>query len=399
MNRQFIYYLFAVSFYFYDPILQTYPSVMTHSLMQEFGIGALLVGIIASSYYWSYNLIQIPCGIIADRFGAGIVLALAYLFCSLGLILFYLLPLYEGLILARFIMGLGGGCSTMLLVLISSQAGNRKYLPVLIGAGQLMGSLGAITGQMGFSFASRAIGWPHVILILAGFGFLMFFLSLILKVKSPMQPPSAPSTAGAFQAFLRMLKQPKNWIILLYVFFLWGAFAVFADLWGIPYLVKRLDLPVSTVSTYMIAAWIGSGGGSLAIGALAIHVKNKGYLLMLSALIGVLVTPLLVFEVPHSAFSLVGLLFCFGLASAGQALSFAVLLEQVDTRTAGAMTGLLNTAVMISPMILEPIVGGLVQFKGYHFAFPLLLLLFSLAFISAVLISRSNKDNPHAAYS
>src|SRR5260370_3509165 len=44
-------------------------SVAAPQLQQEFGLNAAEIGLIFSIFFWSYALLQIPVGVVLDRFG------------------------------------------------------------------------------------------------------------------------------------------------------------------------------------------------------------------------------------------------------------------------------------------------------------------------------------------
>src|SRR5665213_3174456 len=66
-------------FYCYNYFLRVSPSVMQDDLMQNLHITAYQFGNLAAFYYYAYTPMQIPVGMIYDRFGARIVLFIACL--------------------------------------------------------------------------------------------------------------------------------------------------------------------------------------------------------------------------------------------------------------------------------------------------------------------------------
>lgn len=401
-------YLLALSFYFFDPILQVYPSVITAQLMHEYTIGALFVGLLTSAYYWSYNLIQIPGGLFCDKAGPNRILAIAYLLCAIGLFLSCSSHKLYFSVMARFLMGLGGGCSTTLLVMISIQSFGRAKLPVLMGIGQLLAGFGSITGQYGFAWWVKYSSWRHGLLLLALFALGMASISLLAAKKTASKIEQTRINPGSWTLFYQAFTQRINWCIIAYVFFLWAGFSLFIGLWGIPYLIAKYQYTMRYAWALMIAAWLSVGVGSILIGYLSRFI-DKAILLLGFTLLGLLSTPLLIFF--HlSTQALIISLCLFGLSGSGQALSFAVMADQVSGKVQGAMTGLLNTAVMIAPMLFEPLTGWLLQmdWKGkmrnghpvyriadYHLAFSVQPVLFALALLFAFGIYRYSRGKTH----
>ena len=68
-------------FYLYEYIFTVSPSVMTNELMRDFGVTSTALGVLVSFYYFSYVILQIPCGIIVDYLGTRKVITFSALLC------------------------------------------------------------------------------------------------------------------------------------------------------------------------------------------------------------------------------------------------------------------------------------------------------------------------------
>lgn len=64
------------------------PAVITDQLMAEFSIGAAALGKLSGFYFYSYVMMQIPTGVIADRWGPRRLLTLGAAVAALGTALF-----------------------------------------------------------------------------------------------------------------------------------------------------------------------------------------------------------------------------------------------------------------------------------------------------------------------
>ena len=58
----------AASFFFYKYVLQVFPSVMNPDLMRAFHISGAGLGNLAAYYFYAYLIMQIPVGILLDRY-------------------------------------------------------------------------------------------------------------------------------------------------------------------------------------------------------------------------------------------------------------------------------------------------------------------------------------------
>ena len=64
-------------FFLYAWILRVAPSVMVDDMMRDLGIGAALVGNLSAFYFYGYAGMQVPVGLLIDRFGARRLMAVS----------------------------------------------------------------------------------------------------------------------------------------------------------------------------------------------------------------------------------------------------------------------------------------------------------------------------------
>lgn len=71
-------------FYCYEYLLRIEPSVMITPLMQQFNITASSFGLVTALYYYAYTPMQLAVGILIDRYGTRLMIAMAAAACALG---------------------------------------------------------------------------------------------------------------------------------------------------------------------------------------------------------------------------------------------------------------------------------------------------------------------------
>lgn len=94
----------AISINYLD---RTCMSAATPSMMKDLGLGPTQMGIIMSSFFWSYAAFQIPAGWIADKIGQRVTLAGSVLWWSVATAVTAAAKSVGGLIGARIFMGIG----------------------------------------------------------------------------------------------------------------------------------------------------------------------------------------------------------------------------------------------------------------------------------------------------
>src|SRR5215510_7446076 len=80
--------LTAALFFFYAWVLRVAPSVMVEELMRDFAVGAAVLGNLSAAYFYGYAGMQIPVGLLLDRFGPRRLMTGAALICAFGCVLF-----------------------------------------------------------------------------------------------------------------------------------------------------------------------------------------------------------------------------------------------------------------------------------------------------------------------
>src|SRR3990167_6980725 len=95
----------ATLFYFYDFFLSVFPSAMAHDLMRSFQIDAQGLGFLQAFFYYGYMPMQIPAGLLFDRYGARKVLVSATAICAISIFVFAFTTNYYIACLMRLLMG------------------------------------------------------------------------------------------------------------------------------------------------------------------------------------------------------------------------------------------------------------------------------------------------------
>ena len=70
--------------YSYDFFIRAAPGVMAESLKDTFNIDSAQIGWLSSAYFISYTIMQIPAGIILDKYNRKFIIAGATVLCVIG---------------------------------------------------------------------------------------------------------------------------------------------------------------------------------------------------------------------------------------------------------------------------------------------------------------------------
>ena len=82
-------------------------SVSQQSLTEAFGLSAVTFGYLSSAYNWTYAALQLPSGLILDRFGVRLVGRVSTALWSVASFAAAMARNVTGLFAARFLLGVG----------------------------------------------------------------------------------------------------------------------------------------------------------------------------------------------------------------------------------------------------------------------------------------------------
>jgi len=172
-----IIYILAALFLFYEMALQVSPSVMTFDLMKDLKLDAKSLGIMSACYFYSYTLMQIPAGLLFDRFGPRILLTCATIVIAAGGFFFGMTTTPYLAAAGRFLMGIGSAFAFIGVLTVAARWFSAKYFAFLVGIAQFLAAMGAMGGELPLAGSVNTFGWRWTINALAIGG---LFLAVII---------------------------------------------------------------------------------------------------------------------------------------------------------------------------------------------------------------------------
>lgn len=356
----YIIFLLASSFYLYEFVLQVAPSVMAGPMMRTFNVSAEGFGVISAFYFYAYAPMQLPAGLLFDRYGPRKLMSIALILCAIGSFFFASTESVVTACIGRFLIGIASAFSFIGVLVLISRWFPAKNFAILAGIAQAMSSVGAISGEAPLAALTDAVGWRNASFILSIIG---LFLALLLWTFIRDYPDQTTQNRPAhklkdeYHRLIEVCKNSYTWITGSYACTIWTPIAVFAALWGVPFLEEKYHVSVIVASSLCSMIWIGVGIGSPAFGWLSDRLNNRRLVLGISSACGLVATLILLYLPDVSIISMYFVLFLFGIGSSGQAVSFAVVSENNPGHLVGTASGFNNLCVLIGGAIFQPLVG------------------------------------------
>ncbi|KRG14061.1 MFS transporter, partial [Lederbergia galactosidilytica] len=119
--------------YFLIVSQRTAPGLITDQLMIDFKVTASTIGLLTSVQFLAYSSLQVPIGLLSDRYGPNLFLIVGALLNGIGTVMYSLAPNEYFLLFSRLLVGIGDATIWVNLVLILSQWFKVKEFISLLG--------------------------------------------------------------------------------------------------------------------------------------------------------------------------------------------------------------------------------------------------------------------------
>lgn len=350
--------IIAALYYSYEFFLRISPTVMVTDLMQAFSVNAATLGILSACYYYAYASMQIPVGMLLDRFGIRRLLTVAALLVACGCFAFAHTTQLWVAEMARILMGIGSAFAFISCVKLARAWFSHTWLAVVIGLTNTLGVMGAMFGGAPLAHFVGTVGWRETFWI-AGFIGLGLALCIVLIVRNtPRATDNAKISLHSFWQDLKLvLSRPNNWRVGIFAGLMVAPISAFTELWSVPFLMQAHHLTRVAAGLLSTVMFIGIACGGPFHGWLSGRLKSRLPVLRGGA-IGALVCLALILYVPlTSEIILVSLLFLFGFCTSSMLLCFAINSENNPLWATGVAVGFTNMLVMAGGALFQPLVG------------------------------------------
>jgi sugar phosphate permease len=345
-------------FYLYEYVLRVAPSVMADDLMRDFNITASSIGILGSLYYIPYAVLQIPAGMIVDYLGTKRIITLSSLLCVIGAFLFAFGDTFYEVEIGRFLIGMGSACAYLSCLKVVADWFPHSYFPIMAGLSSMMGVLGGALGQP-FSILVDSVGWRDAMLWMAILGVGTTIISwFLIKDKRVFQ---AEESSSFWTGIKNIMANSQVWLIAIYGLFFYVPVSVFAELWGVPYLMKKYSIDKSMAMSINMMLFIGKGIGAPLVGWASTKYQSRKKFMNLGLLWTLFAFICIVF-VPMSLAMISIMLLLAGIGIGGQVLAFTCNQEINSPDLSGTAIGFTNAILMMSGVLFQPLLGNLLDY-------------------------------------
>lgn len=390
---------------------RTAPGLITDQLMGEFSIPASTIGLLTSIQFMAYAGLQIPVGILSDRFGPNYFLVGGAIVNGLGTLMYSLSSNEFFLFFARLLVGIGDATIWINLVLILSQWFKLKEFVGLLGLAGMSGSLGFLFATVPFSSWITATGWRTPFLTVGILLCLCGILLYLVLVKHPTKMEKSisrdttqsikkekPQREKTLILLRRIFTERQAWATFLCHFGLVGTYVGFIGSWAVPFGMHLYGMSRQDASQLVMIGLFGAIIGAPLTSWITSRIGTiKRPYIIVQLFVFACWTAFLFLGGKPPMSMLYVLFFIIGYGNGASALTFAVVRNSFDLKEVGVVSGFANTGGFLSAVLLPSIFGSVLDHfhsssvsTGYQYGFIIPVIFSLIGVIGALLILEMN---------
>ncbi|OED40025.1 hypothetical protein AB833_12615 [Chromatiales bacterium (ex Bugula neritina AB1)] len=397
-------YVLGTSFFLYAFIQRVSPSVMTENLMRDFSINAAGIGILSSMYFYTYALMQLPVGILVDRFGPRKLMAGAALVCVTASLLFASSNSLFTASLSRAFIGAAVAFPFVCTLAIASTFFSATRFAMLTGVLMAVGMIGAIAGQAPLRMLIEYSSWRTTFVLMAAAALVLSGMLFVLVPRRPDQSVADKPTA-ILTGFKAVCRNPQSWWSAGVGFGLTTVMLGFSGLWAVPWLVSTRSFSATQAGAVSSTLFLGVMIGGPIIGWFSDALGKRKPIILTGSIACLVSITLIVYGGLHSATLLSILFLVYGLSAGSMVVCFGLVREWNRPEHNATALGLVNMCVVGSGALMQPLIGWLLDYSwsgmlvngariynesSYNLAFSTLIATTVFALVCALLVKETN---------
>jgi MFS family permease len=338
--------------------LQVAPSVESTHIQAALDITIIEFADISGIYLIIYGLMQIPNGILLDRYGVRI-LPIFIVIAFFGSVVFWIYEYEYVLAISRFLIGLGCSIAFTTAIFVASKTFSKKRLPFFIALTSVSASMGAIFATKLLKFTLSQFGWDVVQGVICLIVFMLVLASLwMARVLHKKEVHVRSEEVLSVSAEIKVILKQKNLLpIFIYTFFTWFVMMAFAGYWAKSYLMVvhayNEDDALNVMQMFWVMYLLSSISIAYFLKGIGRCIKVIKFLSLIAALTFIsMALPIMFGEV-----LIMFVAISAGISSAGVSVGFSIITLSVPKNTVGLAVALNNTVLVAGGLLGQLLFG------------------------------------------
>ena len=328
----------------------------------RFDVSAAALSSLAVVQLIVYAGLQIPVGVLLDRFGSRILLVVGAILMALGQTCLALAPTIETAVLGRVLVGAGDALTFISVIRLLSNWFSGRLLPQVSQWTGIIGQLGQLLSALPFSLALHSLGWSTAFLSVATVSVFAGALVVILVRDSPAvrsskrRPPTWPE---AFTILRQSLARPGTQLGFWAHFVSQSSGTMMSLLWGFPLLTAGLGYSRSN-ATLLLSLVVGAGavaGPIIGILTARYPMRRSNIVLAIVITMAAAWSAVLAWPGHPPLWLVIVLILTLGVGGPGSLIGFDFARSFNPQRSLGSANGVVNVGGFLASFIMMFLVG------------------------------------------
>jgi sugar phosphate permease len=421
MKYRWIIYSLLSAVYFLANFHKFSTGVMQDELINSFNLSTAAFGNLSSMVFYSYLIMQIPSGLLADTLGARMTVTAGCIVTALGSFLFAAAQGAAIANISRFVIGIGISVTYISLIKIQTKWFLSREFATMTGLTFLLGNLGSVLAQTPLRMLADMFSWRSIYFVFGAMSVFMGILTFIIIRNSPedMGLPSIESIEGKTvtinpnkekikirSAVGKILLNRYNWPTFAVVFSLGAILSILSGSFGSVYIRDTYGVSMVEASRYTMILTLALAIGSTILGLVSDRFrKRKIFMLILNGAMTAVWIYIVVISKGEPAFDKLKMLYMLtGLSLSSCLLSYTVAKESNDLTYAGLSVSFIGLMEFIGSAVGPVMVGKIIDMNPslvggelYSRAFIVLAVLSAVTFSGTLFVKETNGENITAA--
>ncbi len=358
--------------YMLTPFHRVSPAIMATDIMASLQLDAPAMGLLASVFFVTYGIMQIPGGLLTDGVGPRRLLPCMVAISAVGALLFGMADSLAMALVGRGLIGIGVSVIFLCAMKIISQWFPAHVFARLSGAFLGMGGVGMFLAATPLAVGCELWGWRAMFY---GCAVLCLALAAILFFTvrdAPVKEHSTPSQASPKNAqgivdwqlmaynFKIITRNRNFWCACVWAFCQFNLHMSFGGLWGGTYLRDVHALSLVDAGNVLTMSGLGVIVGGLLMGWLCDVVFKSSRITMLVAA-AVLTVNFILLALWGDALPVWSMYIWFFMLSAlgvpAMSVAFSAMRHMFGVEATGSACGLLNCLPSVGMLVFQPLTG------------------------------------------
>ncbi|MFC7361702.1 MFS transporter [Nocardioides astragali] len=308
-----------------------------------------------------YAGMQVPVGVLLDRFGSRALLVCGLVLMTAGQLGFAFSESFVGAVVARAVVGAGDAMVFVSVIRLVTAWFLVRQGPMVTQLTGLSGQIGAIAAAAPLSYLLHELGWTQAFALTSSVGVVLLVAVLVLVKDSPYRRDEvvAIKLRALAESVRTVWGNPGTRLGMWSHFVSQFSATVFTLLWGYPFLVQGLGWTTGGASTLLMAmtAWAVVSG--LVLARLVARLPYYRSWIVIGVVITMVVPWTAVLLWPGAAPDWLVVAMAFATASGGPAamVAFDLARSFTPTQAIGRANGLVNVGGFTASLLTMALIG------------------------------------------